>query len=85
MQSDGRDVACWEFILQDGVWIWRTREPGGASSECSELFVQLGHALHSAARCGFDRERDYWLVRTDGRVTHFRPGQPGVNMPADLE
>jgi hypothetical protein len=47
--------------------------------------VQLGHALHSAARCGFDRERDYWLVRTDGRVTHFRPGQPGVNMPADLE
>lgn len=85
MQSDGRDVARWEFILRDGVWIWRTREHDGAGAECPELFVQLVQALHSAARCGFDRERDYWLVKTDGRVTHFRPGQAGVNMPADRE
>ena len=80
MQSNGRDRS-WEFFLHSGIWKWRTTAANGDRHDGTGAFVTLAQALDAAAKLGFDVELHHWLVRADGRLTEFRPGQPGVNMP----
>ena len=84
MQSEKGNTARWEFCLENGAWRWRCFKPDEHAADAS-LFSRLFHALADAELHGFDRERDHWVVKHEGRATHFRPGKVAVNLPIDCE
>jgi len=68
----------WWFIGSEaGYWMWRS-----ANSAASGPLRTLEDAKADAARFGFDAAEHYWTATTEGRTSHFRPGQPSVNLPA---
>ena len=71
----------WEFLLAgDYTWTWR-RVAGSYAGTCAP-FSDFGVAVSDAVTQGFVPERQYWLVKSNGRTTHFRPGYIPVNFPA---
>ena len=57
--------------------MWRNSE--GVSSDAG--FATFSAAIDDASVRGFDRDSVYWLATSEGRTTHFRPGQPPVYGP----
>ena len=67
----------WQFICTpDETWIWRNSTEASTSA-----FIDLKDALEDAKDRGLDREAVYWTVQCHGRITHYRPGEPAVNLP----
>ena len=71
----------WEFVGAEGeTWTW-CRIDG--SVQCSSAaFSDFAVALRDATINGFDPGRNYWLVMSKGRTTHFRPGKTPINLPS---
>jgi len=71
-------VPSWLFTsVGNRMWTWR----------CSDTFVSprketLAAAIADAREHGFDPDAEYWVVISDGRTTHYRPGKAAVNLPA---
>jgi hypothetical protein len=67
----------WKFVTgPDGTWQWQNTTAGSDSA-----FSTLEAAIADAETHRFDKGAVYWVVRRDGRTTHFRPGEHGVTLP----
>jgi hypothetical protein len=77
-------TAHWEFVLaEDQTWTWCRMD---GSEPCTSVpFAEYGAVIENAISHGFNPTSQNWLVKSDGRTTHFRPGQqfgnrrPGEN------
>ena len=73
----------WEFIgAGDQTWTWCRVD--GAIQCASAAFSDFGAALADATTQGFNPVGNYWLVKSQGRATHFRPGKMPVNLPSGM-
>jgi hypothetical protein len=74
----------WEFVLSDDG-TWRYCQVDGGIRCPSEIFSDFGSALAHATTEGFNPASEYWMVKSLGRTTHFRPGRNPINMPSGKE
>ena len=77
--------ARWEFTrAADHTWTWR-RTASGVALSTSGVFPNYGATAADACNNGFRPQTDHWLVTSQGRTTHFRPGRAPINLPAGTE
>ena len=76
----------WQFVesYEENTthWSWRTVRGDGTIESQSEQFSTYGQAVSEAIKKGFQPRQQHWLVATRHTVTHFRPGQGPITVPA---
>ena len=76
----------WVFTCSaNRTWAWRAIPKDGGEGEAAGPLSSLDAATADATKHGFDPFSEYWIVRTNGRTTHYRPGKPTRNLRASEE
>ena len=75
------DPAIWTFVGPFEDRTWRANRVDGQIKTFGP-FANLSEAKAKAVSEGFRPTSQYWVVETNGRATHYRPGKTPVNLPS---